>query len=192
MTLDEAGRLVNEIRRGAREPGLSAEIAAVIDAAQLGEVSAIAAALEPDVLQIHGALSDDELRALHAAFPALRLAPAVSPEGLSPDELGALACRIGQLIQEKTIDRAVLDSASAGQTGGTGRSFDFSLLAPFRDIPRIVIAGGLSEANAAQAAHAFGENFFGLDFNSGVEDAPGIKSNRKLRDAFGAIRGIRG
>lgn len=192
VTLDQAGRLVKEIRRGARELGLSAEIAAVIDAAQLGEVSAIQAALEPDVLQIHGALSDDALRRLHSDFPAFRLAPAVSPEGLSPDELEKLARRIRELMEEKTIDRAVLDSASAGQTGGTGRSFDFSLLASFRDIPRIVIAGGLSKANAAQAAHAFGENFFGLDFNSGVEDAPGIKSTEKLRDAFGAIRGIRG
>ena len=190
VTLEDARGLIEEIRRGAGAIGLSAEIAAVIDAAQLDEVPAIASALKPDVLQIHGDLSDETLKRLHADFPALRLAPAVTPEGLSADALEELARRIQKLIEDKTIDRAVLDSARLGRTGGTGRAFDFSLLRFFRTIPRIVIAGGLSQANAAAAAHAFGENFFGLDFNSGVEDAPGIKSPEKLREAFGAIRGI--
>lgn len=190
LTLESAASLSREIRAAARERGLSAEIAAVIDASQIDKVPALMAAFAPDLLQIHGAVSDQALERLKRTFPELLLAPAFSPEGCSGEALEALADRIQALLESGTIDRAVLDSASRGQTGGTGKSFDFSLLEPFRKIPRIVIAGGLSKENALRAAEAFGPNFFGLDFNSGVEDAPGIKSPEKLLDAFGALRGI--
>ena len=54
-------------------------------------------------------------------------------------------------------------------------------------LAQVLLAGGLSPVNAAQAAFT---GAAGFDFNSGVEDAPGIKSPAKILAAFAALRGI--
>ncbi len=77
-------------------------------------------------------------------------------------------------------DRLLLDSKVAGQSGGTGVAFDWGLLAGL-DKSRLMLAGGLGPANALEAARV---GCLGLDFNSGVESAPGVKDAGKLAAAF--------
>lgn len=48
-----------------------------------------------------------------------------------------------------------------------------------------MLAGGLSLENTKQAAQL---GCYGLDFNSGVESAPGKKDHKKLRAVFSALR----
>lgn len=48
-----------------------------------------------------------------------------------------------------------------------------------------MLAGGLSPDNCAEAALT---GCIGLDFNSGVESAPGIKDPQKLADVFQQLR----
>ena len=48
-----------------------------------------------------------------------------------------------------------------------------------------MLAGGLNPDNALEAARV---GCLGLDFNSGVESAPGRKDAHKLAAAFGALR----
>jgi phosphoribosylanthranilate isomerase len=71
----------------------------------------------------------------------------------------------------------LLDSHAAGQKGGTGVSFDWSLI-PRIDGTRIVLAGGLHRGNVATAIRVVRP--YGVDVSSGVEEAPGIKDRGKM------------
>lgn len=77
----------------------------------------------------------------------------------------------------------VLDSRS----GGTGRAFDWAVLAP--RAPRFCfVAGGITPENVA-ALLAYEP--WGVDVSSGVERAPGVKDEAKLRALFEEVAGER-
>jgi len=78
------------------------------------------------------------------------------------------------------VDRYVFDN---GQ-GGTGQRFDWSLLQG-QDLSNVLLAGGLSADNCVEAAQL---GCAGLDFNSGVESAPGIKDASKVAAVFRTLR----
>ncbi|UGA56033.1 bifunctional indole-3-glycerol-phosphate synthase TrpC/phosphoribosylanthranilate isomerase TrpF [Vibrio sp. VB16] len=80
------------------------------------------------------------------------------------------------------VSRHLLDSKVGTQSGGTGQSFDWSLISTTNDI---MLAGGLSPQNVKQAA-ALG--CLGLDLNSGVESAPGKKDPELVKQAFTEIK----
>jgi phosphoribosylanthranilate isomerase len=83
-------------------------------------------------------------------------------------------------------DAILLDN----QTPGSGTTFDWSLA---RDVRRqhphrrIVLAGGLTPDNVAQAIVEVAP--FGVDVASGVESAPGIKDAAKVTAFVAAVRG---
>ena len=81
------------------------------------------------------------------------------------------------------IDRFVFDSKSGAQQGGTGETFDWSLI-PTHLKHKILLAGGINPNNidAALAQHCIG-----VDLNSGVESAPGVKDTEKVRSVFAKI-----
>ncbi|MDR9828644.1 bifunctional indole-3-glycerol-phosphate synthase TrpC/phosphoribosylanthranilate isomerase TrpF [Vibrio sp. FNV 38] len=83
---------------------------------------------------------------------------------------------------DKFVDRHLFDAQVGTQSGGTGTTFDWSLIAQPCEV---MLAGGLSPDNAKQAAQL---GCLGLDLNSGVESAPGKKDLNKLLQAFSAIR----
>lgn len=72
----------------------------------------------------------------------------------------------------------LLDAPSAGY-GGSGLTFDWSLVAEVaRELP-IVLAGGLTPDNVADAVRSVRP--WAVDVASGVESAPGVKDHEKLR-----------
>ncbi|MFM5060981.1 bifunctional indole-3-glycerol-phosphate synthase TrpC/phosphoribosylanthranilate isomerase TrpF [Aeromonas veronii] len=81
-------------------------------------------------------------------------------------------------------DRLLLDTKVGSQSGGTGQAFDWAMLATL-DKSKLMLAGGLNPDNALQAAQV---GCLGLDFNSGVESAPGQKDAHKLAAVFAALR----
>ncbi|WP_019613299.1 bifunctional indole-3-glycerol-phosphate synthase TrpC/phosphoribosylanthranilate isomerase TrpF [Psychromonas ossibalaenae] len=89
-------------------------------------------------------------------------------------------------FEKYNVQKHLLDTQMGDQSGGTGQVFDWSLLAEQAglDKSRIMLAGGLTPENAQQAALI---GCAGLDFNSGVESAPGKKDQTKLDAAFAAI-----
>lgn len=82
------------------------------------------------------------------------------------------------------VDRYVLDSEAQGQFGGTGRTFNWALLEGL-PLDNVLLAGGLNPDNAESAQHL---GAAGLDFNSGLESAPGIKSQDKISTVFSRLR----
>lgn len=72
----------------------------------------------------------------------------------------------------------LLDSHPAGGVGGTGRAFDWSLV-PECALP-LVLAGGLAPGNVRQAVEQVRP--WAVDVSSGVESAPGIKSEALMHE----------
>ncbi len=82
------------------------------------------------------------------------------------------------------VDRILLDTQVGQQSGGTGQAFDWTLLDEL-DKTQLMLAGGINPDNAQSASRV---GCLGLDLNSGVESAPGIKDADKLQRAFTALR----
>lgn len=71
----------------------------------------------------------------------------------------------------------LLDAYQPGIKGGSGHCFDWSLIPRHCNLP-IVLAGGLTPENAAQAV--FEVHPYALDVSSGVETEKGIKDAAKM------------
>ena len=77
------------------------------------------------------------------------------------------------------ITRYIFDSQSANQQGGTGKTFNWSLI-PENLKHKIILAGGISPDNIEQGC-------LGVDLNSGVETTAGVKDSEKVRSVFKTI-----
>lgn len=82
-------------------------------------------------------------------------------------------------------DVVLLDSFQPGIPGGTGLQFDWSLLQQQLGDKPVMLAGGLTPDNVRAALPLA---VTGLDMNSGLESAPGIKDPVKIATAFQQIR----
>jgi phosphoribosylanthranilate isomerase len=69
--------------------------------------------------------------------------------------------------------------------GGTGESFDWSLLAGRRSKVPLILSGGLTPGNVAEAIERVRP--FAVDSASGTESTPGIKDPGRVRDFFAAV-----
>jgi phosphoribosylanthranilate isomerase len=83
------------------------------------------------------------------------------------------------------VDAILLDGYDPHLPGGTGRQFAWELVHLAKPFGRIILAGGLTPDNVAQAVRAVRP--FAVDVASGVESAPGIKDLAKLRAFFEAV-----
>ena len=78
----------------------------------------------------------------------------------------------------------LLDSHTLGAAGGTGETFDWSLV-PQHYAKPIILAGGLTPHNVAQAIQQSG--VYAVDLSSGVEAAPGVKDSAKVQAFMQAV-----
>lgn len=141
------------------------------------EVLRIMDEAELDLAQLHGRQN--------AAF-----CQAVGPErvikALWPEKLGSK-----EAIQ-KAMDRFaetcaffLFDAGTSG--GGHGRSMDFSLVAGIESPHPWLLAGGLGPHNMDAALDAAAPH--GLDLNSGLETAPGVKDHAAIARAAAIVAG---
>jgi phosphoribosylanthranilate isomerase len=82
-------------------------------------------------------------------------------------------------------DLHLFDAHRKGTPGGTGERFDWELIAERRSQVPMVLAGGLTPENVAEAidvAHPFA-----VDVVSGVESEPGVKDPAKVETFFEAV-----
>jgi len=77
-----------------------------------------------------------------------------------------------ELAHYRNASAFLFDSNTAGELGGTGHSFDWTLLHGYLGRP-LILAGGLSIDNLAQAIEQVSP--YAVDVSSSVESAPGIK-----------------
>ena len=133
-----------------------------------------AQALELSAVQLHGQEQQTYINSLRNKLPThcqIWLAKGVKDTLPTLDEIG--------------VDLFLLDCQVGEQSGGTGQAFSWQLLDEITDKSNIVLAGGITPSNVKQAANL---QVGMLDFNSGVESAPGIKQQYKINQAFNQLR----
>lgn len=150
-----------EIRAAIKSPALA--VALLVNASE-NTVAQVIDQVKPDLLQFHGDESADFCHQFNYPFiRAVRMRP-----GLDIDaEVATYQAQGGFLF----------DAWSDDLYGGTGHSFDWSRLPTSRDYP-LILAGGLTPDNVAQAVQLIGPNM--VDVSGGVESAPGIKDQKKV------------
>ncbi len=82
---------------------------------------------------------------------------------------------------EAGVAAVLVDAATPGQFGGTGKQVDWHGVAKIQSPVPVLLAGGLTPENVANAVAT--ARPFGVDVASGVEDSPG-KKNREKTLAF--------
>ena len=87
---------------------------------------------------------------------------------------------LGQL-EQYDVAGYLLDAYVKGQLGGTGESFEWDIAKAARPYGPIILAGGLTPDNVAEATRV--ARPYGVDAASGVESGPGQKS-RELVQKF--------
>ena len=132
--------------------------------------------LRLDLIQLHGDEPPELLTQL-GGRPVMR-AFRVGQQGLQPMAGYLDECRRLQCLPRL----ALVDSCQNGQYGGTGTSPDWSIVGQYStmaEAPPMVLAGGLTPQNVAQAIQAV--HPVAVDTASGVEVSPGRKSDALVR-----------
>ncbi|HLM86755.1 MAG TPA: phosphoribosylanthranilate isomerase [Solirubrobacteraceae bacterium] len=86
------------------------------------------------------------------------------------------------------LDARARTSARAGLRGGTGETFDWTLLRARRSKVPLILSGGLHAENVAAAIAA--THPYAVDSASATEAAPGRKDPEKLRAFFAAVADV--
>jgi indole-3-glycerol phosphate synthase / phosphoribosylanthranilate isomerase len=171
---DSPRRIEDERAEAVRAAASLAWVGVFVDEAP-AEVARRAHALRLAAVQLHGAESAAYVAALRPLLPAgCEIWKGTRVEA-PPPPLAATGA-----------DRLVLDSRSAAGRAAAGPTFDWGVLDSYPDLPRCLVAGGLTPANAGAAA-ALGA--YGLDVSAGVEERPGIKSEALVAAFLAARRG---
>ena len=84
------------------------------------------------------------------------------------------------------VDRLLFDAPAKALPGGTGTSFDWSLLAEHQHKVDWGLAGGLDPENVAEAIRLTSAPL--VDVSSGVESAPGVKDVDRIATFCQAVR----
>jgi phosphoribosylanthranilate isomerase len=124
-----------------------------------------------DLVQLAGSETDDAVRDLGiAAVKTIRVGDTL------PDTHG---CPNAAWLLFDTYDE--------GRAGGTGRRFDWSLLALYERSKPFFLSGGIDPDNIVAAISLVRPD--AIDLSSGVESAPGVKDPEKVVRLFERVRG---
>ena len=145
----------------------------------MASLSSLIAAARPNYLQLHGAESVDSAIAIKAEFdlPIIKMIPVETSADLA-------ACDQWDGVADWLIfDAKVVEGT---QPGGTGHSFDWTILSHYQGRTPWMLAGGLTIDTVAEAAKISGAS--AVDVSSGVEWKRGKKDENKIRDFIRAAQ----
>jgi phosphoribosylanthranilate isomerase len=173
VSLDLAARLGDRAGNRTRKVLLTAD-------ADDALLSAAIAALGPAILQLHGSETPERTSSIRARFGL----PVMKAIGIgSAADLALIP------LYNAVADFLLLDAKPELESktpGGTGKTFDWNLLAGVKTTRPWLLAGGLNADNVAKGlaqTHAPG-----VDVSSGVESAPGVKDAAKIAAFIAAAR----
>ena len=177
LTFDQARAL------GARVEGRAQKVALSVNADDV-TLDAVVEALRPDLMQLHGKETPARVAEVRARY-GLQVMKAL---GVSkPEDLAAVA------PYEPVADRILFDAKppkGAVLPGGNGLAFDWTILRGRPTRLPWMLSGGLDAANVAEAIRISGAT--AVDVSSGVESAPGVKDEARIRDFVAACRSASG
>ena len=130
--------------------------------------------VRPMLLQFHGDESDGWCAQFGHPF-------------LKAIAMGEGAAALPRLRDYPHATGLLLDGHAAGEAGGSGKAFDWSLL-PGGLAQPLILAGGLHAGNVGDAVRT--ARPWAVDVASGVESAPGIKDPARLEAFIRAVRTV--
>lgn len=89
-------------------------------------------------------------------------------------------------ILHYNVSAVLLDAYAKGLKGGTGRRFDWGLARHAAALRRVILAGGLTTDNVAEAVKLVRP--YGVDVAGGVEREKGIKDHQKMKKFVTEVR----
>jgi indole-3-glycerol phosphate synthase/phosphoribosylanthranilate isomerase len=162
LTADEAAPLAGTALRSGMLP------VGVFRDAPRDVVTESAARLNLHAVQIHGVEALEYIRALRRRLPD------------SCDIWTALSVGRDPLTS-RGGDRLLFDNGD----GGSGQTFDWSLIEKHPELGNAVLAGGIGPNNARRAQSL---GAYAIDVGSAVDERPGRKSPQKIAALFDALR----
>jgi phosphoribosylanthranilate isomerase len=165
----EGVRISNKVRR-------QVEVVGVFVNQTLDEVAALADMLHLSIIQLHGDEGPSYAKEI-ARRTGCKVIKAQSVR-LAADVVAVQAFR---------TDFHLLDTHREGSRGGTGETFDWSMLSRRTSKVPLILSGGLTADNVADAIAAV--HPFAVDVASGTEASPGVKDPEKMRAFAAAVRG---
>jgi phosphoribosylanthranilate isomerase len=171
----DAGALADRIRGRAK-------VVAVTVNADHDTLDEIVDLLRPDILQLHGQESPEDVLRIKTYY-GLPVLKAFSIR--DAEDLRRIEAYIG------IADRFLLDAkAPAGSElpGGNGVSFDWNLLEVLDESVDYMLSGGLNKDNVGEAIAK--TQCSGIDISSGVESAPGVKDLPMINEFFDAALSV--
>lgn len=170
----ESRRRVTKAQAAAMKAALNPKIKAVgvFVNAPLAEIQAMCRENIIDIVQLHGDEDETYQTTLKMSLPNQIIGAVRVQSATQLAHADSLPC-----------DILLLDAYDAGYYGGTGKSFDHSLIPQLRH--NYFLAGGLNRGNIIAAIDAC--NPVAVDVSGGVESG-GIKDEAKMREIVGLVR----
>jgi phosphoribosylanthranilate isomerase len=137
------------------------------------KVLEIAEDVELDALQFHGEETPEYCRRFMDKYKVIK--------ALRVKDVSSLAH-----VNEYDVDYILLDTYKDDAQGGTGATFDWSILGDFEILRPVILSGGLNPDNVSVAIETAAP--FGVDVASGVESAPGRKDEILLKKFISKVR----
>lgn len=142
----------------------------------------LSGAVQPDVIQLHGAETPEFVAHLRAnRAPSIEIWKAI---GVSD------AADLAKCEAYIAADRLLIDAKApegAAYAGGHGAPFDWSILNNWNAPKPWLLAGGLTSENVSAAIAATGAT--AVDVSSGVERARGVKDAALIEQFISAAKG---
>jgi phosphoribosylanthranilate isomerase len=157
-----------------RQLGCPARLVGVFVNAPASAIASILDECGLDLAQLSGDEPAETLAALRwRAYKALRLA--------RPGDLESCLARYSPALRAPALQEPawLVDAYRPGEYGGTGVRADWRLASALADRSQILLAGGLTPDNVAEAVQQV--HPWGVDVASGVELHPGVKHPDKMR-----------
>ena len=133
------------------------------------------------VIQLHGGADAERVERVRAATGKEVWAVVRTADGMLADDIAELC---------DAADALLIDAHVPGQLGGSGVRVPWDRLGESLDAldyhPRIVLAGGLTPENVAEAIDLVAPNV--VDVSSGVESSAGVKDHARIRAFVAAVR----
>ncbi len=123
-----------------------------------------------DVFQLHGDESPDFCKNFERTIKTIRVKEDINPKEIEPYPVQAI----------------LFDTYSTKGYGGTGESFRWEILKSLNTSKKIILSGGLTPENVAQAIRTV--NPYGVDVSTGIEEYPGKKNLEKIKKFIEAAR----
>jgi phosphoribosylanthranilate isomerase len=151
------------------------EVAGVFVNQEMDEVAALADMLQLSIVQLHGDEGPSYAKEI-ARRTGCKVIKAQAVR-LASDVVGVQAFR---------TDFHLLDTHRDGLRGGTGETFDWSMVGRRTSNVPLILAGGLTAENVGAAIAAV--HPFAVDVVSGTEASPGVKDPEKMKAFAAAVR----